>query len=148
MTRRQFIFVTAIVASCCLLHTPAGAADDFDGKWSGTISCAKLSFTKGPFKVPMEMTVEKGAAAYIRDVYNKDGTQVVGTEEGTGTTSDGGKLTLTGAGKSTIERPRYTYTASYSGAVAAKSANLKGTQVWKSVDGKTENRACTIALKR
>jgi hypothetical protein len=47
-----------------------------------------------------------------------------------------------------IERPRYAYTASYAGAVAAKSASLKGTQVWKSVDGKTENRACTIALKR
>jgi hypothetical protein len=29
-----------------------------------------------------------------------------------------------------------------------KSTNLKGTQVWKSVDGKIENRVCTIALKR
>ena len=148
MTRVHFIFVTSIAAACCLLQTPAGAADDFDGKWTGTINCAKLSFTKGPFKVPMEMTVDKGAATYVRDVYNKDGTQVVGTEEGTGTIGDGGKLTLTGTWKSTIERPRYTYTASYSGTVAAKSASLKGTQVWKSVEGKTENRACTIALKR
>jgi len=147
MARMQFIFVTLFAAGCCLLHTPA-TAEDFDGKWTGTINCAKLSFTKGPFKVPMEMTVDKGAATYVRDVYNKDGTQVVGTEEGTGTIGDGGKLTLTGTWKSTIERPRYTYTASYSGTVAAKSASLKGTQVWKSVEGKTENRACTIALKR
>ena len=148
MTRIHFVFVTLIAGSCCLLQAPAGAADDFDGKWTGTINCAKLSFTKGPFKVPMDMTVEKGTATYVRDVYNKDGTQVVGTEEGTGTIGDGGKLTLTGTWKSTIERPRYSYTASYEGTVSAKSANLKGTQVWKSVDGKSENRACTIALKR
>jgi hypothetical protein len=141
MARMQFIFVTLFAAGCCLLHTPA-TAEDFDGKWTGTINCTKLSFTKGPFKVPMEMTVDKGAASYVRDVYNKDGAQVVGTEEGTG------KLTLTATWKSTIERARYTYAASYSGTVAAKSASLKGTQVWKSVDGKTENRACTIALKR
>jgi hypothetical protein len=148
MTRLQFMFATSIAATCCLLLTPGMAADDFDGKWTGTIGCAKLSFTKGPFKVPLEMTVEKGAATYVRDVYNKDGTQVVGAEEGSGTIGDGGKLTLTATWKSSQERPRYTYTASYSGTVAAKSANLKGTQVWKSVDGKTENRACTIALKR
>jgi hypothetical protein len=146
MQRMHILFVASI-AACCLLQTPAAVAEDLDGKWTGIINCAKLSFTKGPFKVPMDMTVEKGAATYVRDVYNKDGTQVVGTEEGTGTI-DGGKLTLTGTWKSTIERPRYSYTASYSGTVSAKSANLKGTQVWKSVDGKTENRACTIALKR
>jgi hypothetical protein len=145
MKRIHILFVTSI-ASCCLLQTPV-AAEGLDGKWTGTINCAKLSFTKGPFKVPMDMTVEKGAATYVRDVYNKDGTQVVGTEEGTGTI-DGGKLTLSATWKSTQERPRYSYTASYSGTISATAANLKGAQVWKSVDGKTENRACTIALKR
>ena len=146
MKRIHIFFVTPLVA-CCLLKTVAMAADDFDGKWTGTINCAKLSFTKGPFKVPMEMKVDKGAATYVRDVYNKDGTQVVGTEEGSGTIN-GGKLTLTATWKSAQERPRYSYTASYSGTISAKAANLKGTQVWKSVDEKTENRACTIALKR
>lgn len=146
MKRIYILFVTSI-AACCLLQPLAVAAADFDGKWTGKINCAKLSFTKGPFTVPMDMTVEKGAATYVRDVYNKDGTQVVGKEEGTGTI-DAGKLTLTATWKSSQERPRYSYTASYSGTISAKSANLKGTQVWKSVDGKTENRACTIALKR
>jgi hypothetical protein len=145
--RIWFLFAAIIAASCWTLPA-ATAAEGFDGKWTGTISCAKLSFTKGPFKVPMDMTVEKGAATYVRDVYNRDGTQVVGTEEGTGTIGDGGKLTLTGTWKSTIERPRYSYTASYEGSFKGNAANLKGTQVWKSVDGKTENRACTIALKR
>jgi hypothetical protein len=71
MTRMHFLFVTAIAASCCLLHTPAAAAEGFDG----------------------------------------------------------------------------TYTASYEGSFKGTAANLKGTQVW-SFDRKTENRACTIALKR
>ena len=60
MQRVSILFVTSMVA-CRLLQTPAAATDDFDGKWTGTINCAKLSFTKGPFKVPMEMKVEKGA---------------------------------------------------------------------------------------
>src|ERR1700746_1823525 len=126
--RIRFLFAAIIAASCWTLPA-ATAAEGFDGKWTGTISCAKLSFTKGPFKVPMDMTVEKGAVTYVRDVYNADGSRVVGTEEGTGKSGDGGKLTLTATWKSPQERPRYTYTASYSGTVAAKSANLKGTQV-------------------
>ena len=80
MKQIHILFVTSI-ASCCLLPS-AMAADEFDGKWTGTINCAKLSFTKGPFKVPMDMTIDKGAVTYVRDVYNKDGTQVVGTGSG------------------------------------------------------------------
>jgi hypothetical protein len=113
MNRMQFLFVTSIAAGCWTLAGPAAAAEGFDGKWKGTISCAKLSFTKGPFKVPIDMTVDKGAASYVRDVYNRDGSRILGTEEGTGTIGDGGKLTLTGTWKATEERPRYTYSASY-----------------------------------
>jgi hypothetical protein len=146
MTALRFLFVTSVAAGC-VLQAPSAFAEGFDGKWSGTISCAKLSFTKGPVKTAMEMTVDKGAATYSRQVYNADGSRIVGTEEGTGTIGDGGKLTLAATWKSAAEKPRYTYTASYAGTISGKSANLKGTQVW-SFDGKTENRACTITLKR
>ena len=146
MTLRYVLFVTSLFG-CSALHTSAVAAEGFDGQWKGTISCAKLSFTKGPFKTAIDMTVDKGAVTYTRDVYNRDGSRVVGTEEGKGTIGDGGKLTLTATWKSTEERPRFTYTASYDGSFKGNAANLKGTQVW-SFDGKTENRACTIALKR
>jgi hypothetical protein len=147
MTRMHFLFVTAIAASCCLLHTPAAAAEGFDGKWSGTFSCAKLSFTKGPLKVAMDVTVANGVATYARDVLNADGSRIVGTAEGTGTIGADGKVTLSETWKSADERPRYTYTASYEGSFKGNAANLKGTQVW-SFDRKTENRACTIALKQ
>ena len=147
MTRVQFIYVTSIAVACWLLQDPLAAAQGFDGKWTGTISCAKLSFTKGALKVPMDMTVDKDAVTYARDVYNRDGARIVGTEEGKGTIGTDGKLTLAATWRSTQERPRYTYTASYEGGFKGNTATLKGTQVW-SFDGKTENRACTIALKR
>jgi hypothetical protein len=54
---------------------------------------------------------------------------------------------LTATWKSAGEKPRCTYSATYAGSFAGKAANFRGTQVW-SFDGKTENRACTIALKR
>jgi hypothetical protein len=146
MTPMRFIFVTSIVAGCWV-QTPLALAEGFDGKWSGTFSCAKLSFTKGPLKVPMDMTVASGAATYSRDVLNADGSRIVGTAEGTGTIGADGKITLSETWKSADERPRYTFTASYAGTVSGNSANIRGTQVW-SFDRKTENRACTITLKR
>ena len=130
-----------------LLLTLSISAANFSGKWTGTFSCAKLSFTKGPLKVPMEMMVEKDAATYNRDVLSADGSRIISTVKGTGTIGADGKITLNETWKSAGERPRYTFTASYAGTVAGNTANIRGMQVW-SFDGKTENRACTIALKR
>jgi hypothetical protein len=143
----RLLFVTSIAATCWMLHAPSAMAQGFDGKWTGTFSCVKLSFTKGPLKVPIEMTIANGAVTSTRDVLNADGSRIIGTEEATGTVGADGKITLTATWKSADEKPRYTYTASYAGTIAGKSANLKGTQVW-SFDRKTENRSCTIALKR
>jgi hypothetical protein len=147
MTRVQFLFVTVIAANCWVLHAPAAAAEGFDGKWTGTFSCAKLSFTKGPLKVPMDITVANGAVTYARDLLSADGSRIISTVEGTGTIGADGKVTLSETWKSADEKPRYTYTASYEGSFKGNAANLRGTQVW-SFDRKTENRACTIALKR
>jgi hypothetical protein len=146
MPQRRFLFVTWIAATCWM-HTLAAAAEGFDGKWTGTFSCAKLSFTKGPLKVPMDITVANGAVTYARDVLSADGSRIISTVKGTGTIGADGKITLSETWKSADERPRYTFTASYAGTVSGNSANIRGTQVW-SFDRKTENRACTIALKR
>ena len=107
-TTLRFLFVTSIAASCCVLHTPAAGAEGFDGKWTGTFSCAKLSFTKGPLKVAMDVTVANGVATYARDVLNADGSRIIGTEEATGTVGADGKITLTATWKSADEKPRYT----------------------------------------
>lgn len=145
-SKRTLRLVIAAVTGA-LLPSPHAHAQAFDGKWTGTINCAKLSFTKGALKVPMDMTVSGADATYMRDVLNADGSRIVGTEEGTGTVAADGKISLAATWKSADERPRYTYTASYAGVLSGKSATIKGAQVW-SFDRKTENRNCTIALKR
>jgi len=126
--------------------TSPAIAQSFDGLWKGQIACAKLSFTKGTQKVPMTMTVAGDKASYQRQVYNPNNTQVVGTEEGGGTIDSNGTIKLSATCKGVKENPRWTYTATYSGSIKGKSANFGGTQVWKSVDGKSEDRKCTIAL--
>lgn len=140
--------IMALAAGATILGATASAqAQSFDGAWTGQITCAKLSFTTGTLKTAMEMKVEKGQASYSRDVFNKDGSRVVGNESGAGTVAADGALTLNATWKSAEEKPRYTYTASYSGKLSGKAGTLKGTQVW-SFDGKTENRSCSITLKR
>lgn len=140
--------IMALAAGATILGATASAqAQSFDGAWTGQITCAKLSFTTGTLKTAMEMKVEKGQASYSRDVFNKDGSRVVGNESGAGTVAADGALTLNATWKSAEEKPRYTYTASYSGKLSGRAGTLKGTQVW-SFDGKTENRSCSITLKR
>src|ERR1700741_3026287 len=91
---KQIVFTPAwAVAACALAASPA-LAQSYDGTWKGQLSCAKLSFTKGPQKVAMTMTVSGGTATYSRQVYNRDNTRVVGAEEGSGTVSGSGEIKL------------------------------------------------------
>lgn len=138
LTASLSLLVAAIVPALAQIN---------DGTWKGQISCAKLSFTKGAQKVAMTMTVAGEKASYERQVYNPNNTQVVGTESGNGTIDASGAIKLSATWKGVKDSPRWTYTASYSGTIKGKSANLSGTQLWKSIDGKSEDRKCSIALK-
>ncbi len=142
MTAIRAVIVCSVLMG---LVMPARAAP-LDGKWKGEITCAKLSFTKGTLKVPMEMTVADGKATYSREVTNADGSRIVGTEEGAGTVAADGTISLAATWKSATEGARYNYTASYAGKLSSGQGKLSGTQVW-TFDGKTENRSCAIALK-
>src|SRR4249919_3444690 len=68
------------------------AAQGFEGKWRGEINCSKLSFTKGPQKVPIEVVVSGVNATFTRKVWNEDSSAVVGTEEGGGEVEAGGAI--------------------------------------------------------
>jgi hypothetical protein len=69
----------------CVTTSDRVLAQAFDGAWTGEMSCAKLSFTRGPLKVPIDLTVSGGMATYSKDVLSADGSRIIGTEEGTGT---------------------------------------------------------------
>ncbi len=77
---------------------------------------------------------------------NADGSRIVGTEEGIGTVTTDGTISLAATWRSATEGARYNYTASYSGKLSGGQGTLRGTQIW-SFDGKTEDRSCSIALK-
>jgi hypothetical protein len=140
--------LVGLSAACLVAATIGGAAaESFSGTWHGTLTSAKLSFTRGTQKVPIDVTVSGTSAGFSRKVYSRDNTAVVGTEEGTGTVGADGAIKLTSAWKSNGPNPRYTYTASYSGTLSKGNGSLKGTQIW-SFDGKTENRACSMTLKQ
>ena len=142
------IKLVGLSAACLLAATIVdAAAEGLSGTWKGTLDCAKLSFTKGPQKVPVSLTVSGTSVSYARDIYNRDNTAVVGKEEGTWTVGVDGAIKLMSAWKGAGPSPKFTYTASYSGTLANGNGNLKGTQIW-SVEGKTENRACSITLKQ
>jgi hypothetical protein len=146
MTKRLLSMVVCAVAAWAASGLPS-FAQSHDGTWHGEFACAKLSVTRGPHRIRMSVTVSGNSATYSRQVYNQDNTAVIGTEEGSGTVAGNGHITLSAKWRSAGPSPRYTYTASYSGTMTGDTANLRGTQVW-SFDGKTENRSCTIALKR
>jgi hypothetical protein len=146
MIKRLLSILVCAGAAWTLSALPS-FAQSRDGTWRGEFACAKLSFTRGPQRVPMTVTVSGSSVNSTRQIYNQDNTAVVGTEEGSGTVGSDGHITLSAKWSSAGPNPRYTYTASYSGTIAGNAANLRGTQVWR-FDGKTENRSCTIALKR
>ena len=98
---------TRIICLVAIAYSMPAQAGPLDGKWSGDITCAKLSFTTGTVKVPMSMTVADNKATYSREVLNHDGSRVVGTEEGNGSVAPDGAISIAATWKSATENARY-----------------------------------------
>jgi hypothetical protein len=122
-------------------------AEDLQGVWQGEMSCAKLSFTKAPQKVPFEMAVSGSHASFARKVWNQDNSAIVGSEEGRGEIGTNGSVKLFSEWKSAGTPGRYSYHASYAGTLVNNVGSLAGRQVW-TANGVTEERACSISLKK
>jgi hypothetical protein len=77
-------------------------------------------------------------------VLNTDGTQVVGTQSGSGSLS-GNTLTLTGS----FSNPSagYSCQSQYSGTLADSGGSLRGNQAWDA-KGKRYDRSCSVSLRR
>jgi hypothetical protein len=137
-----------IAALSWLKPTATGvAAETWDGTWRGQMTCAKLSFTKGSQNVPVEVVISGRRVTFARKVWNQDNSSVVGTEEGSGEVDANGEIRISSVWKSTGANPHFTFNASYLGSLQIGAGSLNGTQVW-TFDGKTENRGCSLSLKR
>jgi len=142
---KRLVSVVVCAAAACAFASSQSLAQSYDGTWKGQVSCAKLSFTKGTQQVPLTMIVSGASATYTRQVYDRNNTRVVGTEEGSGTVSGNGEIKV--STKWASPNGKFAYTATYSGTLKGSSGSLHGIQVWN-VEGKSENRSCSISLSR
>lgn len=143
--KRSVSLGTAILVGCFLSALASAATSQ--GVWRGEMNCAKLSFTKGPQKVRVVVTIKGSQAFFSRQVWNEDRSAVVGTEEGMGEITQDGEIKLTGRWKSSAADARYTYSAVYSGRLVSGRGRLDGEQIWQ-FDGKMEKRSCSIGLAK
>ena len=100
------VCVLSLVLPGLISAAPVPArAQDFDGRYSGTISCAAIpGQTPGPLLTPFSMVVAAGHARYEREVMRPEDskTRLGVTERGEGTVSPSGEVSLTGsAGRAT-----------------------------------------------
>ena len=138
--------VTGLVVGAAMIFVTTGVfADSFDGKWTGEMDCAKLSFTNGAMKVPFELSVTGAMVTYSRQISNPDGSEFVGIEEGTGIVSGDGTIKLKSVAKAASRK--LNFTGAYAGKLTAASGSLTGTQTWSSANG-SEDRDCTITIQR
>ena len=116
-----------------------------DGLWQGALRCDQLPFTAGPLITHFAVKVSGTTASYSRRVLSPDlHEKIMGVEEGGGTIDPSGAIKLTGGW---ALEPHIRLAASYTGMLAAHTAEVNGTQVFK-VDGQESTRNCTIKLTR
>ena len=120
----------------------------FDGPWYGGFTCDKLPFTSGPLITHIEVNVSGGTASYSRPVLSsvvQNG--IEGVEQGAGLIDPRGTINLAGGFAGKPADRLYPFAASYSGVIAGRTAELRGTQVFN-VDGQELIRNCSIKLSR
>ena len=140
---RAVLMAFAILAVVPL--PPAVAATEYDGSYSGIITCDALPGDK-PLRTEFVMKIADGRAQYEREVLQANTTIPAGiAERGSGTVSPSGELVLTGSAIG----PRWRYQATYRGQIAGKTLRLTGAQQWQlPTSGASHTRPCTIAVSR
>jgi hypothetical protein len=139
--------VVAVVGTC--LPSLAGGLSHFDGSYVGTIECDQIpGYTRGPLKGEFILKIADGRVQYARRLVLPP-TRLLPTgvdpmEQGAGTVSSTGEVSLTGeAGDLTGG-----YEATYRGQIDGQLLRLSGVQVWQLPDKANHKRSCTIAVSR
>ncbi|HXD43895.1 MAG TPA: hypothetical protein VN655_02080 [Pseudolabrys sp.] len=134
-------FTVAAFAAAAIASSSMARADGFDGTYRGSLVCEKMAAAPDILRAPFDMIVSGKTATFARPVFDVRGTLVIGSELATGTVEDGGAIKLT----STWSIGGVSYQGSYSGAIAAHSGTMTGTQAWKTRAGDVM-RGCTVAF--
>jgi len=122
----------------------AGAAESFDGRYTGTLSCPAFP-GQTPLRTNISVTVAESTATYEREILRPGTAAGVPTgvyERGRGPVSPSGEIILTGACSG-----EFSCTAEYRDDLNVTPIRLTGTQRWRFRGGDRE-RACEVALVR
>jgi len=140
--------VLLLLLTCAVfaLSSPSLAAStsDYDGKYSGTISCDALPGQDPLRGKRFSLDISDGHARYEREVLKWNTTQHIGvTEKGAGPVSPDGDVSLKGSAGSS----QWSYTATYQGRFNGKDLHLTGAQQWQLPGSHAAfTRPCTIRL--
>jgi hypothetical protein len=136
--------VATLTMFSSLLFTESALSQSFDGEYTGKLNCAQLPYTRAELDAePVALTIAGGKASYSRTLYDRDRSEVVGKETGSGAVAPDGSITLSGGWTGR----RDTLKASYRGKLTGGGASLSGTHII-SYEGKTYNRTCTMTIRR
>ena len=140
--RREMVALLAMFP--LLLSAQTALAQSFDGQYTGKLDCAKLPYTTAPLNAePVAVTIAGSKVSYSRTLYDRDRSEVVGKETGSGVVAADGSITLSGGWTGR----RDTLKASYRGKFSGGGATLNGSHVI-SYEGKTYNRSCAMTIGR
>jgi hypothetical protein len=124
------------------LALASAKAQAIEGKFRGMYVCEKLPTTRDILRAPLDLIIDGGSVQFARPLFNLNGGRVVGSELGSGSLGDDGKLHLT----SQWGYLGNTAQGDYSGTLTPAGGTLIGTQLWTAPDGSAVSRTCTAAL--
>lgn len=154
MNARLLLLTCAVLA----VSSPSLAAGitDYDGRYSGTISCGAMPDGVLPGDTPLRtrfsLEISNGQGYYEQHAYKANSNNPIGISElGVGTVSPGGDVSLTGSavatGAEATRTGEWGYEAGYRGRFNGKNLQLSGAQLWLlPVTRAVYTRPCTITL--
>jgi hypothetical protein len=138
--------MSVIGAFVVLASALTGVASDYDGEYTGYITCAAIpGQTAQSLKTDFALKIAGGKVDYQREVLRPNDTGRMGvTERGRGTVSASGEVSLSGSATGT----GFSFDATYRGQVNGRTLQLEGTQLWQLPRRPAHSRACTISVAR
>jgi hypothetical protein len=104
--------------------------------------CEKAPLAADILRVPLDFTVKNGNVQFARPLFSLNGQRVLGSELGSGTVDQDGKIHVV----SSYSLRGVTYQGDYSGMLTASAGTLIGTQSWVVPNGGSGSRTCVAAV--
>jgi hypothetical protein len=136
---RTCLFVAALLAS---IGSLTAVAQPLPAKFRGAYVCGTLPTTRGILRTSLDLMVDGANAWFARPLFNRDGTQVLGSEIAFGTIDADGELRLTSQWNYRGDAA----TGDYRGTITEAGGTLTGAQIWTRPGTAPVSRHCALAV--